>query len=444
MRVSLHHVKLVSWSCLLPLILGACSLLGEEVSPLPANNGAPVLESATSDKAHPAMANFDIALPPQNVNPRWTQAGGDTSHAPGNMALSLAPIRFWSTDIGYGSSSDTKLLAAPIIVDGIVYTQDAHGYVSAFALSDGDRLWRTDLTPEEADNESMGGGLAWANGNLFASTGYGQLVALRDMDGSILWRQDVGSPLRAAPTVSSGRVFVISLENEMHVLDATTGHKIWHHRGIAEDASLLGASSPAVKDDIVVVPYSSGELFGLRTQNGRLSWSEVLSVSRDVGGLPAISAIRALPVIADKHIYAISHSGRMTAIDQRSGTRIWEQDIAGDNTPAVVGNAVYVVTNDNKLTALSRQHGKNLWSIPLEIYDKDDIEKDNILSWAGPTMAGGRLWVVSSNGILAAFDPTDGGILYYQKVGDSFYLPPIIADKVMLLLDDSGKLIALH
>ena len=314
--------------------------------------------------------------------------------------------------------------------------------MSAYDLKAGDRLWRVDLAPEDAETKSMGGGLAWNNGTVYATTGYGQVVALQDSDGSILWRQDLGNPLRSAPTVSDHRVFVLSLENETYALDAKTGRRLWHHRGIAERASLLGTASPAVKGDIVVVPYSSGEVFGLRTQNGRLSWSVVLAVPRQDGALPAIADVRGLPVIADRQIYAISHSGRMVAVDQRTGVSLWEQDVGGINTPAVVGTAIYVVTNDNKLVALSRPHGKILWSTPLEILDGSDGDKETKLSWYGPVMAGGQLWVVSSVGVMAAYDPKDGGILYHQKVGDAFYLPPVVANETMLLLDDSGEMLA--
>lgn len=446
MQTTTSHIKWAYAPLCFALLLAACSSTSDQANDnFALDEAAHVFEKKAAEVAYevdPSMSDFTIEIPAPAVNPQWAHAGGNVSHAPGNVALAKAPVKVWSSDIGEGSSDDAKILAAPIIVEGTIYAQDAHGYVSAYSLSKGSRYWRVDLAPADSDNESMGGGLAWDSGVVFATTGYGQVLALRTTDGKIIWRQDVGSPLRAAPTVSDGRVFVISLENETHVFDAQTGRKIWHHRGIAEDASLLGASSPAVKGDIVVVPYSSGEIFGLRTQNGRLSWSEVLSVSRQVGALPAIADIRGLPVIANKRIYAISYSGRMAAIDQRSGGRIWERDLGGINTPSVVGEAIYVVTNDNKLVALSRQHGKILWSASLEVFDQEDLEDDLDVSWCGPVMAGGRLWVVNSIGVLAAFAPEDGGILYYKKVGDSFYLPPIVANQTMILLDDSGELLA--
>ena len=53
------------------------------------------------------------------------------------------------------------------------------------------------------------------------------------------------------------------------MLSTDDGRKLWSHNGIPETAGLLGGASPAVEGEIVVVAYSSGELFALRVENGR-------------------------------------------------------------------------------------------------------------------------------------------------------------------------------
>ena len=45
---------------------------------------------------------------------------------------------------------------------------------------------------------------------------------------------------------------------------------------VAHDrAGVLSAASPAVSGDTVVVPYSSGELFALRAENGRVALARI-------------------------------------------------------------------------------------------------------------------------------------------------------------------------
>ena len=56
-----------------------------------------------------------------------------------------------------------------------------------------------------------------------------------------------------------------------------TASRLWSHNGIPETAGLLGGASPAVEGEIVIVAYTSGELFALRVENGRAVWSDNLA-----------------------------------------------------------------------------------------------------------------------------------------------------------------------
>src|SRR3546814_4596588 len=106
--------------------------------------------------------------------------------------------------------------------------------------------------------------------------------------------------MRAAPTVAGWGVFVVSIYNHLTALNAETGEKLWSHTGFSEPAGLLGGASPAVEGDIVVVPYSSGEIFALRVENGRVVWSDNLTAVRRVDALSSLADIRGGPVIEDR------------------------------------------------------------------------------------------------------------------------------------------------
>ena len=68
-------------------------------------------------------------------------------------------------------------------------------------------------------------------------------------------------------------------------LAAEDGRRLWSHNGIPETAGLLGGASPAVEGEVVVVAYSSGELFALRVENGRAVWSDNLAAARNVNAI---------------------------------------------------------------------------------------------------------------------------------------------------------------
>jgi outer membrane protein assembly factor BamB len=433
---------------LLSLPLAGCSsLFGTKAEgPKPTGEGEriAVLQNAKQLTIDPSLSGRkpEIAAPMSNRD--WPQPGGNAAHTQPHVALADQPKKIWRTDIGAGSSRDYKLLARPVVKGNAIFTMDARGRVAAFDLKDGSRLWRFDTAPEDSDHAAIGGGVTVSNERVFATNGYGEVLALNAKDGKLLWRKSVGKPYRAAPTISGDLVFAISIDNELNALSASTGEIQWHHNGIAESATLMGASSPAVSGDAVVAAYSSGELFSLRAQNGRVAWADALAVAGQVGALPAIADIRGLPVIERGRVYAISHSGRMVAIDLRSGERVWENDIGGVNTPAVSGDTVFILSNDNELMALTRDGGRIVWIKGLQrLQDPDDRESDPVF-WFGPLLAGGKLWLTNSLGHLVGFDPADGQQQTNLDIDDAFYIPPIAANGTLYVLSDDADLYALR
>jgi outer membrane protein assembly factor BamB len=321
---------------------------------------------------------------------------------------------------------------------------DAEGLVRSFNVKNGDKIWERDTTPKNSENAAIGGGLALDGDMLYATTGFGDVCALQAKTGQIKWRRPLLKPLRAAPTVANARVYVVSVDNELNALDAATGEILWHHSGITENATLMGASSPAAQGDSVFVAYNSGEIFGLRVQNGRMSWSYSLASAAQVGALPAIADIRGLPVVDRGRLYAISHSGRFAAIDQRTGERVWEADIGGIDTPVVSGDAVFVYGSNGQLIALARSNGRILWAKALPKYvDPEDKDSDALI-WAGPVLAGGKLWMVNSQGKMASFSSQDGSAETKIDLGDPLYLSPLVVDRAFYVVTDDGTLIALR
>ena len=175
----------------------------------------------------PDLAKIAITLPAPVVNPDWPEAGGYPNHAMQHLSLPDRLTRAWRASTGEGVSRYTRVLAQPIVASGRVYAMDGAVEVSAYDVATGDRLWQVDLKPDEERGSSFGGGISFWNDRLYASTGYAQVLALDPADGRVIWRSSVGSPVRSAPTVSDGRVFVVTVENELVVLAADDGRRLW-------------------------------------------------------------------------------------------------------------------------------------------------------------------------------------------------------------------------
>jgi outer membrane protein assembly factor BamB len=427
-------------------VLSGCTWLGSlfEASkdPLPGKRISALNLDKTLTPDQSASA-APVLLPAPYENDAWPDAGGYPSHAMYHLALDSAIKEVWKSGIGDGANDYGRIAAQPVIARGRVFTMDALDVVSAFDAATGKRLWRLDPAPEDARDQTYGGGVAAAADRVFVTTGYGEVLALDAATGKQIWRKALSGPSHGAPTVADDRVFAITVDNQLQVLAADDGRVLWTHSGLPEPASLLGAASAAVEGDVVVVPYSSGELFGLRIENGRVLWSDNLATAQPLGALNSIADVRGQPVIDRDRVFAVSNNGLMVAIDLRTGDRVWEQDIGSTHAPWAAGDFIYVIANDLTLVCLRRQDGKVAWVRDLPRF-RDEVKKKDALTWTGPVLAGDRLIAISSTGEALSVSPYTGQPLGLIEFDDPVFVAPTVADKTLYVLTDGADLIALR
>jgi outer membrane protein assembly factor BamB len=191
----------------------------------------------------------------------------------------------------------------------------------------------------------------------------------------------------------------------------------------------------------VVAGFSSGELTAYRYENGRNLWSDALARTRISTSVATLSDIDADPVIDRGRVFALGQGGRMASYELTSGQRIWELNIAGIATPVVAGEWVFALTDDAKLLCVARSTGKVRWIAQFDQW-RDAEDKKGPIFWTGPVLAGNRLIVGSTEGKLVSVNPADGSFAEFFDLDQPISLPPIVANNMLYVLDDSGRISA--
>ena len=243
--------------------------------------------------------------------------------------------------------------------------------------------------------------------------------------------------MTGAPTISDGRIFVSSNNNEIYALDLDDGRVLWSDQAIAESARVLGSSSPAAVEDIVIAPYSSGEIIAYLAANGRRLWTEALSRPGRFTPISSINDIASRPIVGSGLVFAANQSGVTAAIDGRTGDRVWVQPIGSTSAPTLVGQYIFISGTDGKVAAIDAASGQVYWVNQLREFEREKKQRGRI-SYAGPLLASNRLLVASSRGSLIALSPQTGERVGAIDLKDPIYLEPIsVGDKVFILTDDA-------
>ncbi|MEQ8388291.1 MAG: PQQ-binding-like beta-propeller repeat protein [Alphaproteobacteria bacterium] len=421
--------------------LSACGFFMDTPDDRLPGERVPVLQGEDGLAPSPSLASVPVRLPRPVVNRDWTQVGAEPGHAPHHLALSATLTEAWSTDIGAGRDDEAPLLPQPLVVDEVVFTMDARARVSALDARTGDLYWRISLADDVSEDSVSSAGIAYGEGRVFVTTGFAVAYALDARTGKIIWRRKLSAPMRASPSVDGDRVYITTVDSRLHAISTATGERLWTHAGLEEASGILGSAEPAIAPDVVIAAYASGEVYAIRRANGRTLWSDTVVSISQADPLATIADISGAPVIDDNLVFAVSHSGRMVALNLQTGRRVWEQSVGGTHMPWVAGNFVYVLTNSMEIVCIHRESGEIRWITQLRRFE-DTEEREKLVVWSGPVIAGDRALVVSSHGYIGAVSPYTGQFLGSVKVGEPIHVSPVVAGDTLYVLTDDATLMA--
>ena len=428
--------------------LGGCAVIdgvrgdsGKKNNTPTIGNRVDILGIERDTEVDPALAGFAVTLPPAAVNEAWAQPGGNASKSPGHVELGQGLSRIWTAKVT-GANPRARLAASPVMSDGRIYVVDTTARVTAFDANTGAQIWSNALEIEKDGKPSrFGGGVSATGTNVFATNGVGDVASLAADTGALVWKKRPAGPLRGAPTLSNGNVYVMTQDNQIYALRQSDGEAQWNEAGPVSASGIFGVGAPAAAQGTIIAGYSSGELAAYRYENGRSLWSDTLSRTAMSTSVSTLTDIDADPVIDRGRVFALGKGGRMASYELVSGQRIWEINIAGISTPVTSGEWVFVMTDEARLLCVARSTGKIRWISKLQRY-KNEKKKKKPISWYGPVLAGGRLVIANSHGAVWSVAPDEGTATEILDVGNDVSLAPIVANNILYILDDSGRISA--
>lgn len=384
-----------------------------------------------------------IALPPAQNAAEWTHRAFALDNDIGHRAFATAPQLIWAADVGQGNDRKHRITAEPVVADGRIFTVDSRSTVSAHSLG-GQLLWQVDLTPGgESPDDASGAGLAVSGGRLYVTSGFGFLAALDAATGQEYWRHGFDAAVAGAPAVSGGTVYAVTRDARAWALDTATGRAEWHLNGTPSTAGVLGGTVPALTGDTVVLPFASTELVAATT-GGDPKWAAVVAGQRPGRVYARITDVTGDPVISGSTVYAGNPSGRMVALDLGTGEQRWFAEEGALSAVTVAGGSVFAVSDRNELVRLDAATGARIWGTELPFYVRQDRapKRKEIYAHYGPVLAGGLLWVASSDDQLRAFNPVDGALARSVPLPGGAATPPIVVGGVMYVVSAKGQLLA--
>jgi outer membrane protein assembly factor BamB len=347
-----------------------------------------------------------------------------------------------------------------LTADGVIYICEGYSIINVTAMDaeTGKVIWDKEFS-EQAD-------LEYKHGVLFAI--YSSTVdALNAKTGKLLWSQQFLGSWPGEPLIFGNILFVNTL-NDIYVtsIDTENGSLKWVYGSNSTDSEAVNISNYYLSGfqangNILVFKYGNFDgpdgLIALDARTGKEVWryANLREYSLD-------------PLLYKNRIYVAGEE--IIALSAESGEEVWRTKINGRvmwaevknnklyfevessknspksvvldiNTGKVLENSYsplslsyspgrtdeYLYATDGcKIITFNSSTGKPVWS-------SSRIKGASI---SGPVVYKDRLYLVSSDGVLYAFEHGEGSLFFTEGLEDSavLYLPPIVTIGMFLLL----------
>ena len=206
----------------------------------------------------------------------------------------------------------SEVLAAPLVVEGLVLVRSNDNRIYAFAVADGKRRWVYQRTAPALVLRNFAG-LAVGRGIVYAGFPGGRLVALATANGTVRWEGNVASPKGST---------------ELERIADITG-------------------DPVVGERIACAAAYQGRVSCFDALNGQPVWS------RDVSSQTGLTADA-------RYVFVTDDRSALVGLALETGSSLWKQERLlhrGMSAPLSIGRAVIVGDYQGILHALAREDG---------------------------------------------------------------------------------------
>ncbi len=287
-----------------------------------------------------------------------TGVGHDNAPPPTKLvsikAPAFSPAVVWSKETGVGSE-DAHLQLTPALADKHIFTVDVKGQVCSYNLDSGNASW-CQTTKSAATT-----GLAVQAGVVTFGTKQGQVYALNQQNGRTLWTSMVPNQLLASPTLAQQRVYLKTVDGEVVALSACNGKQIWRYDHATPVYVLRDMSRPVVMGDRLIVGFSDGKLAAFRLDNGELLWEKTIATPGGRGLMDQLVDISADPVLDQGTLYVVTFQGNLAALNRVTGETRWEKPLSSYTGMVTTPRAVVVTDAEGMVWAFDKTDGHVLW-----------------------------------------------------------------------------------
>ncbi|HEY8328220.1 MAG TPA: outer membrane protein assembly factor BamB [Rhodanobacter sp.] len=347
--------------------------------------------------------------------------------------------RLWRTSVGDGAGTSGARLR-PTVVDGVLYAASTDGKLVAIDAVGGKSLWSKSSRThgwfgwgdKKRKDAQYAGGPAVSGDLLAVGTLDGHVYAVNAKDGSPRWDVEVSGEVLASPVIVGDLVVVRTGDGRVYALDAASGQRRWaYDQGSVPLLSLRGNGPMLAASGVLFFGSDDGKLVALRQDNGTKLWEQKLASGEGRTEIDRLNDADGAILLDGSTLYGTAYHGNLAAVDGPSGRPLWTHPFSSFESLAVSANAVFGVNDESQVWAFDKNGGADMW--------KNDALKYRWLS--GPAVQGDYVVVGDLEGYVHWLQTGDGALAARERLSKkAIRAQPLVVGDIVYVEDVEGRI----
>ena len=347
--------------------------------------------------------------------------------------------RLWRTSVGEGAGVSGVRLR-PTVVDGVLYADSTDGKLAAFDAASGKTLWSKSSRThgwfgwgdKRRADALYAGGPAVAGDLLVVGTLDGHVYAVSAKNGDPRWNAELSASVLASPVIAGDLVVVRTQDGRVYGLDAASGDRRWvYDQGNVPLLSLRGNGTLLVANGVVFMGSDDGKLVALRQDNGARLWEQKLASGEGRTEIDRLNDADGSVLLAGSTLYTAAYHGNLVAVDGPSGRPLWAHPFSSFEALAANDHAIFAVNDESQVWAFDKSGGTDIW--------KNDALKYRWLT--GPAVQGNYVVVGDIEGYVHWLQVGDGALAARERLSKhAIRAQPLVVGDVVYVEDVQGRI----
>lgn len=236
--------------------------------------------------------------------------------------------------------------------DNMITIAGADGTVVAIDALSGKEAWRAQAGAPLLAGPGSGGSLT------AVITINNDLVVLQS--GKVLWTQRLSARSYTPPLVAGRRVFVQAADRTISAWDGQSGRRLWSQQRPAANLVLKKPGVLLAVGDALVIGQG-GRLLGLNPSNGSPRWDSPIAAPRGTNDMESLVDLTGTVSRMGDIVCARSYRAAIGCVDTSRGVLVWTKPAVGTEGLSGDDRFVYGTETNGDLVAWRRTDGERAW-----------------------------------------------------------------------------------